>query len=53
MSYKHLAVSKETYNMIVIDCVEEFLRANPDFRDMKISQNYIVARIAKKYLDML
>ncbi len=45
-----LKCSKETKKIIMDDCVKAFLKDNPDFQGMKISQNFILKRIAKVYL---
>jgi len=51
MVYRHIAVSQEVYNKIMIECKKEFLEYNPEFKEMKISQNFLLNRIADKYLD--
>ena len=51
MGYRHLAVSEEVFNKIMIDCKKEFLEYNPQFKGMKLSHNFILNRIADKYLD--
>jgi hypothetical protein len=50
---RHLAVSDETYNKIVVDCKKEFLKHNPDFKGMKLTHEFILNRLARKYLDEL
>jgi len=47
---ENLKCSKETKKLIMEDCVKMFLEDNPDFQGMKISQNFILKRIAKVYL---
>lgn len=49
---KKLSVSKSTFNLVVDDCIPAFLKDNPDFQGMKITQNFIVRRMAKMYLKM-
>lgn len=52
--YTHkLCVSKETQDLIRIQCIEEFLTKNPSFRGMNITDNFIVNRIARYYLEQL
>jgi len=51
--YKQLNIRKETFNLVMDDCVEEFLRYNPKFEGMNITQEFIVQRIAKSYLEKL
>jgi len=50
-NFKKLCVSEETYDLIMTDCVNEFLENNPKVRDIKVSQDYIVKRIGKHYLN--
>ena len=46
----HLACDKETYDMITKNCIQEFLKHNPKFLGMKITQNMILRRISDHYL---
>lgn len=50
--YKHLAVSPETFKMILEDVREEFLAHNPNYasEDMYITQDTLIRRIANYYL---
>lgn len=50
MNNRHLAVTEETFNMIMKDCIKEFLKENPKFIGMRITQNFIIRRIADFYL---
>ena len=52
-SYKKLNVRPNTFNMVMEECVEEFLKYNPSFEGINITQEFIVQRIAKKYLGRL
>ena len=52
-SYRKLNVRPDTFNLVMVECVEEFLKYNPSFEGMNITQEYIVKRIAKKYLGRL
>jgi hypothetical protein len=53
MGYRHLAVTDEVYKKVMLDCKKEFLKYNPNFKEMKLSQNFIINRLADKYLDNL
>jgi len=48
--YKHLAVSEDTFNKVMDDCVKEFVRNNPKFDGIYITHAFIVERMAKYYL---
>lgn len=49
--YTHqLYCSESVYNAIVVDCIKEFLEHNPTFKGMRISQDFILRRIARHYL---
>lgn len=48
--YKVLAVKLETHDLVMKNCLKEFLKENPKFVGMKISQNYLIKRIAEFYL---
>jgi hypothetical protein len=45
-----MAMSLETYNKISNDCVKRFLEDNPEFKNVKITQNFILNRISDFYL---
>ena len=47
----HLTCSKKTADMIIQDCVREFVEHHPEFEGMKISQGFILKKIAEHYLD--
>ncbi len=47
----HLTCSRKTADMIMIDCVREFLEHHQDFQEMKISQGFILKKIAEHYLN--
>lgn len=47
---KHLCCSKKVFKMVTEDCVNEFLEYNKDFKGMKITQNFILLKIAEHYL---
>jgi len=46
-----LKCSKETKKLILHDCVIEFLRYNPKFQGMNITQGFILKKIAEHYLE--
>jgi len=46
-----LRCSKTTKKLIMLDCIEEFLLYNPDFKGMKISQGFILKKIAEHYIE--
>ena len=48
--YERLNVRPET-RAKVEECIQEFLKHNPDFEGINITQDFIVLRIAKYYLD--
>ena len=47
----HLTCSKETKDLILNNCVEEFVKHHKEFRGMKISQGLILKKIAEYYLE--
>lgn len=46
----NLKCSSSTKKMIMEDCIKLFLEDNPEYEGMKITQNFILKRIAKYYL---
>jgi hypothetical protein len=52
-NYHHLTCSKETKKLIMEECKEEFLKYNPQFDGVLITQEFILKRIALSYLDKL
>ncbi len=49
--YKHhLTCSKETKDMILNDCVKEFLGHHPEFEQMNITSGFILRRLAEFYI---
>ena len=46
----HLTCSPATAKMINKDCIREFVKHHPDFEEMKISQGFILKKIAEHYL---
>ena len=51
INYVNLACSRETKDIIMKDCIEEFIKNNPKFEGMTITQEFILRRIAKFYLE--
>lgn len=50
-SYRsHLLCSKEIKMMIMKQCVDEFLRHHPEMVGIKISQGFMLRRLALYYL---
>lgn len=47
---RHLLCNDEVYNLIVNDCVEEYVRNHPEMEGAKISQNHILKQLARYYL---
>ena len=52
-NYQPLSVRKSVKELVMNDCVKEFLRTNPEFKGINITQNFIIERIALSYLDRL
>lgn len=50
---ERLCCSKETRKLIMEDCKKEFIENNPEFKDVQITQDMILNRIARYYLDTL
>lgn len=48
----HIVVEKSTRDLIRNECKKEFLRHNPLFEKIPITDNMIILRMAKFYLDM-
>ena len=49
VGYDKLSVRPET-KKLVMDCIPEFLKFNPKFKGMNITENHIVSIIAEHYL---
>jgi len=50
INYHKMAISHDTYNMVMVECVKEFQISNPHLIGIKITQDFIVQRIARWYL---
>lgn len=48
--YYKISVSEEVYNMIKNDCLREFLKNNPDFKDIYVTEDLLLLRMARYYL---
>jgi len=48
---KHLLVDYETYDLVMRDCVREFLERHPEMMGKNITQNHIVRQIALDYVN--
>lgn len=46
-----LVVTREVKDLVLKQCKEEFIRYNPKFKGMFLSQNFIVHRIAEHYME--
>jgi len=53
MTYKYLAVSDETFSMMMHECKALFLKKNPDFDGIYLTQEFMVRRVCKSYLEKL
>ena len=51
--YIKLSVSKETAILIRERCKEEFLKHNPKFIDLNITDDFIIKRVGDYYLNSL
>ena len=49
---RKLSVSQSTFDLVTKDCIKAFLEDNPDFESVKITQNFIIRRMAKGYLKL-
>lgn len=47
---RRLCCSKETYDMIVNGCRKRIYKETPELDGMKLSQNYILKRVARWFL---
>jgi hypothetical protein len=48
-----LACSEDTHRLIMEECVQEFLKHNPDFEGIHITHDMILRRVALFYLDRI
>lgn len=46
----HLTCSKETKDMIINDCIKEFLTHHKEFQATRITSGFILRRLAEYYL---
>ena len=47
----HLCCSDETKKLIMEECVREFYRTNPDSEGLPVTQDFMLRRIARFYLE--
>lgn len=52
-NYEKLCITKETYDLVVNDCVKEFIRNNPHLEGLKITHEIIIRRMADYYLERI
>ena len=50
MGDRHIIVDQETFDLITKSCVEEFLVHHPEFLKFRITQKFIMKKIAEHYL---
>jgi len=50
INYVRIAVDKEDFDLFMNDCKEMFLRHNPEFDGMNITQRFLFKRMVKVYL---
>lgn len=46
----HMTCSEETRDLIMQDCLNDFLTHHPEFKGMKLSQGFMLKKIAETYL---
>ena len=51
--YCKLTVTQSTKNLLNYECRALFLKKNPDFEGMRLTEEFLVLRIIKSYLDKL
>lgn len=49
MTSKLIRIDSKTYDMVE-DCINDFIRHHPEFKEVPISKNKIIYEIAKFYL---
>jgi hypothetical protein len=50
-NFIHMTCDRETRNLIMEKCVEEFLTHHPELKGYNITQAYILRQIAEYYLN--
>jgi hypothetical protein len=48
--YIKLSCAKETSDLLLIECKEEFLKNHPEMKGMFLSQNFILLKVTNYYL---
>ena len=51
MGSKHLVVDDETFELVMSKCVREYYESNPKQVGMRMTQNFMIRRIAEHYLE--
>lgn len=49
-TYEHLSVRPDTKTLVMKNCIEEFLKYNPKFKGMHITEEFIIRRMAEHYM---
>ena len=47
---ERMCCSKKTRDLIMGECVKEFIENNPEFKDVQVTQEMILKRLAEYYL---
>ena len=47
---RHLIVDQETYELVIYDCIEFYLKLHPEMEGRKISQRHIITQMARYWL---
>ena len=51
--YTRISCFPETKKKIMEDCKQQFLKSHPEFEGMKITENFILTKLYKYYLNEL
>lgn len=51
MIYNVLSVSEDTKKKVIIDCKRIFLEHHPEMKNVKITENLLIAVIADYYIE--
>jgi len=49
--WTRLSIKEDTKLKLVNECVEDFLKHNPEFESMKITHDFILNKVIRYYLD--
>lgn len=50
-TYKPLAVRPEVYELVIIKCIDEYVKRHPELREINITANKIVYELARYFLE--